>query len=326
MLHRTSRLFLTALASAACGSTAVLWAAAAEPAPAVDFQRDVRPILSDNCFACHGPDEATREADLRLDTRDGAFSERPPAGRSTRPRGPAVVPGDLDASLLVERINHTDALRRMPPEVSQKSLSDDQIATLTRWVEQGAPWAQHWSFVPPTRPQAPPVERTDLVRNAIDRFVLRQLEDEGLSPQPEATREAFRGGWFHSGDLAVVHGDGYVEVRDRAKDIIISGGENISSIEVEDVLHAHPAVMEAAVVGRAHPKWGERPVAFVSVSPGNEPPGEKDLRSFCRERLAGYKVPDDFVFGELPKTSTGKVRKTELRERAAMNTAEETPA
>lgn len=149
---------------------------------------------------------------------------------------------------------------------------------------------------------------------------------KGYLDNPEATREAFRGGWFHSGDLAVVHGDGYVEVRDRAKDIIISGGENISSIEVEDVLHAHPAVMEAAVVGRAHPKWGERPVAFVSVSPGSEPPGEQDLRSFCRERLAGYKVPDDFVFGEIPKTSTGKVRKTELRERAARNTAEETPS
>ena len=112
--------------------------AAAEPAPAVDFQRDVRPILSDNCFACHGPDEATREADLRLDTRDGAFSARPPAGRSNRPRGPAVVAGDVDASLLVERINHADPLRRMPPEVSQKSLSDEQIGTLTRWIEHGA--------------------------------------------------------------------------------------------------------------------------------------------------------------------------------------------
>ena len=119
------------LASAACGSTASLRAAAVEPAPAVDFQRDVRPILSDNCFACHGPDEATREADLRLDTRDGAFSQRPPVGRSNRPRGPAVVPGDTGASLLVERIHHADPLRRMPPEVSQKSLSGEQIETLT---------------------------------------------------------------------------------------------------------------------------------------------------------------------------------------------------
>jgi fatty-acyl-CoA synthase len=146
---------------------------------------------------------------------------------------------------------------------------------------------------------------------------------KGYLDNPEATREAFRGGWFHSGDLAVVHQDGYVEVRDRAKDIIISGGENISSIEVEDVLHAHPAVMEAAVVGRAHPKWGERPVAFVTPTPGIQPPAEHDLRAFCRDRLAGYKVPDTFVFGDLPKTSTGKVRKTELREQAAGNGAEE---
>ncbi len=190
MLHRTSRLFLTALASAACGSTAVLWAVAAEPAPAVDFQRDVRPILSDNCFACHGPDEATREADLRLDTRDGAFSERPPAGRSTRPRGPAVVPGDLDASLLVERINHTDALRRMPPEVSQKSLSDDQIATLTRWVEQGAPWDEHWSFAAIDRPAPPEVEDETWGRDPLDRFILARLEAEELTPAEEADRRA----------------------------------------------------------------------------------------------------------------------------------------
>ena len=138
---------------------------------------------------------------------------------------------------------------------------------------------------------------------------------KGYLHNPDATAAAFRGGWFHSGDLAVVHDDGYVEVRDRAKDIIISGGENISSIEVEDVLHAHPAVMEAAVIGRPHPRWGERPVAFVTPVPGGEAPDPEQLRSFCRERLAGYKVPDTFVFGLLPKTSTGKVRKAELRER-----------
>ncbi len=147
---------------------------------------------------------------------------------------------------------------------------------------------------------------------------------KGYLDNADATREAFRGGWFHSGDLAVVHQDGYVEVRDRAKDIIISGGENISSIEVEDVLHAHPAVMEAAVVGTAHPKWGERPVAFVTLTPGTESPSGEGLREFCRDRLAGYKVPDTFVFGDLPKTSTGKVRKTELREQAARNAAEDT--
>ncbi len=160
----------------------------AEPAPGVDFRRDVRPILSDNCFACHGPDEATREADLRLDTRDGAFGQRPPVGRSNRPRGPAVVPGDTGASLLVERINHTDPLRRMPPEVSQKSLSGEQIETLTRWIEQGAPWDEHWSFAAVERPAPPVVDDEAWPRDPLDRFILARLEAEGLTPAEEADR------------------------------------------------------------------------------------------------------------------------------------------
>ena len=188
MLHRASRLFLLAVATAACGPMASLWAAAVEPAPAVDFQRDVRPILSDNCFACHGPDEATREADLRLDTRDGAFSERPPAGRSNQPRGAAVVPGDASASLLVERINHADRLRRMPPEVSQKSLSDHEIDTLTRWIEQGAPWDEHWSFAAIERPAPPAVDDEAWARDPLDRFILARLETEDLTPADEADR------------------------------------------------------------------------------------------------------------------------------------------
>ena len=188
MHHRMFRLSSVAMAIAICGPAASFGATAAEPAPAVDFQRDVRPILSDNCFACHGPDEATREADLRLDTRDGAFSARPPAGRSNRPRGPAVVPGDIDTSLLVERINHTDALRRMPPEVSQKSLSDEQIETLTRWIEQGAPWDEHWSFAAIDRPAPPEVEDETWARDPFDRFILARLEEDGLAPAEEADR------------------------------------------------------------------------------------------------------------------------------------------
>ena len=188
MLHRASRLFLVATAIAVCGPATSQGATAAEPAPAVDFQRDVRPILSDNCFACHGPDEATREADLRLDTRDGAFSPRPPMGRSNRPRGPAVVPGDAGASLLVERINHTDPLRRMPPEVSQKSLSGEQIETLTRWVEQGAPWDEHWSFAAIERPAPPAVGDEAWARDPLDRFILARLEAEELTPAEEADR------------------------------------------------------------------------------------------------------------------------------------------
>ncbi|MDE2922886.1 MAG: DUF1553 domain-containing protein [Acidobacteriota bacterium] len=188
MLHRAFRLFLLAVAIAVCSPTAPVWAAAAEPSPAVDFQRDVRPILSNNCFACHGPDEATRQADLRLDTRDGAFSQRPPAGRSSRPRGPAVVPGDTGASLLVERIHHSDPLRRMPPEVSQKSLSGEQVETLTRWIEQGAPWDEHWSFAAIERPAPPAVEDEAWARDPLDRFILARLEADELTPAEEANR------------------------------------------------------------------------------------------------------------------------------------------
>ncbi len=189
----SARLHVIALASALLAVSAPPSAqavAAAEPAPAVDFQRDIRPILSDNCFACHGPDEATREADLRLDTRQGAFGQRPPAGRSTRPRDPAVVPGDVDASLLVERITHADTLRRMPPEVSQKTLSDEQIDLLKRWIEQGADWDQHWSFKPIDQPAPPAVVDEAWIRDPLDRFVLARLEDAGLTPAGEADRRS----------------------------------------------------------------------------------------------------------------------------------------
>ena len=129
-----------------------------------------------------------------------------------------------------------------------------------------------------------------------------------------ATNEAFRGGWLHSGDLAVRHPDGYIEIKDRAKDIIISGGENISSIEVEDALYRHPAVLEVAVVARSDHKWGEIPCAFVALKPGEEAT-ESDIIAFCREHLAHFKVPRTVIFGPLPKTSTGKMQKSVLRER-----------
>jgi fatty-acyl-CoA synthase len=136
----------------------------------------------------------------------------------------------------------------------------------------------------------------------------------GYYKQDEATEEAFKGGWFHSGDLAVVHPDGYVEIRDRAKDIIISGGENISSVEVERVIYRHPDVLEVAVIGVPHEKWGEVPKAFIVPRPGANP-SEKDIMAFCRENLARFKVPKSVVFGDLPKTATGKVMKNELRNR-----------
>ncbi|MGR1583436.1 acyl-CoA synthetase [Thalassobius sp. S69A] len=138
---------------------------------------------------------------------------------------------------------------------------------------------------------------------------------KGYLKNPSATEKSFKGGWFASGDLGVMHPDGYVELKDRSKDIIISGGENISSVEVEDVLYKHPAVMEAAVVARPDEKWGETPCAFVELKPGKEI-SEKDLIAFCRQNMAHFKAPKTIVFGELPKTSTGKVQKFVLRDRA----------
>ena len=137
----------------------------------------------------------------------------------------------------------------------------------------------------------------------------------GYLKEPKATAEAFRGGWMHSGDLAVEHPDGYVEIKDRAKDIIISGGENISSVEVEIALYKHPAVQLAAVVARPDQKWGETPCAFVQLKPGSNATTE-EIISFCRAELAHFKAPKSIVFGPLPTTATGKIQKYVLRERA----------
>jgi fatty-acyl-CoA synthase len=139
---------------------------------------------------------------------------------------------------------------------------------------------------------------------------------KGYLKNPKATRESLEGGWFHSGDLGVMHPDGYIQLKDRSKDIIISGGENISSIEVEDVLYRHPAVMFAAVVAKPDEKWGETPCAFVEKKPGNESVSEADLVAYCRETLAHFKCPKTVIFGELPKTTTGKIQKFRLREQA----------
>ena len=138
----------------------------------------------------------------------------------------------------------------------------------------------------------------------------------GYLKNPAASAEAFAGGWFLSGDLAVMHPEGYVEVKDRSKDIIISGGENISSLEVEEVLYKHPAVMEAAVVAQPDERWGETPHAFVTLKPGAEDVTPEAIVSWCREHMAHFKCPRRVTFGPLPKTSTGKIQKFELREQA----------
>jgi fatty-acyl-CoA synthase len=134
----------------------------------------------------------------------------------------------------------------------------------------------------------------------------------GYWNNPEATEEAFADDWFHSGDLAVIYGDGYIQIKDRSKDIIISGGENISSVEVENVLYQHPSVGEAAVVAMADGTWGEVPCAFVELKPNHEA-SEAELIAFCKNNMAKFKRPKKVVFGPLPKTATGKIQKHELR-------------
>ncbi len=139
---------------------------------------------------------------------------------------------------------------------------------------------------------------------------------KGYLKNPDATDEAFRGGWLHTGDLAVRHPDGYVEIKDRAKDIILSGGENVSSLEVEELLYKHPAIMEAAVVARPDDFWGESVCAFVALKPNVKETGSEDIIAWCRDKIAHFKAPKTIVFGSLPKTSTGKIQKYVLREKA----------
>ncbi len=146
-------------------------------------------------------------------------------------------------------------------------------------------------------------------------FLRGNIVMKGYLKNPAASREAFEGGWFHSGDLGVCHEDGYIQIRDRSKDVIISGGENISSIEVEDTLYKHPAVAAAAVVAKPDEKWGETPCAYIEPKPGAEVTAD-EIIAFCRDNLAHYKCPRLVVFGPIPKTSTGKIQKFVLRERA----------
>ncbi|MEY4752661.1 MAG: hypothetical protein RJA44_336, partial [Pseudomonadota bacterium] len=143
---------------------------------------------------------------------------------------------------------------------------------------------------------------------------------KGYLKNPAATEKAFAGGWFHTGDLAVLEPDRYVKIKDRSKDVIISGGENISSIEVEDALYRHPAVQACAVVAKPDPKWGETPLAYVELALGASVTAE-ELVAHCKALLAGYKVPREIRFEPIPKTSTGKIQKFQLRERARSNSA-----
>jgi len=187
----------------------------------------------------------------------------------------------------------------------------DTDARASLMARQGVPYpvATHLRVVDPQMRDVPADGRT------MGEVVMRGNNVmKGYYRDPESTAEAFAGGWFHSGDLGVVHSDGYIELRDRTKDIIISGGENISTIEVEHTLVQHPAVLECAVVGMPDEKWGEVPKAFVGLRPGDTAT-EQEIIDFCRERIAHYKCPKAVEFTELPKTSTGKIQKFRLRER-----------
>jgi len=198
-------------------------------------------------------------------------------------------------------------------------------------------WQQQWSALPPAEQAALksrqgvrylPLEQLDVLDPETMDPVPRDGETmgevmfrgnvvmKGYFRNAEATEKAFAGGWFHSGDLGVVHPDGYIQLKDRSKDIIISGGENISSIEVEDALYQHPCVEAAAVVAMPDDKWGERPCAFIELAVGKDDVDGDALRTWCRERLASFKVPARFVFTSIARTSTGKIQKFQLREQA----------
>jgi fatty-acyl-CoA synthase len=196
-----------------------------------------------------------------------------------------------------------------PPQASWAGLTEHEVARLS--ARQGVAMATLQGGIIVADPDTcEPVPRDG---ETVGELLMRaNTLMSGYFKNPTATEAAFRGGWFHSGDLGVWHPDGYVEIKDRSKDIIISGGENISSVEVESVLFDHPAVMEAAVVASPHEKWGETPCAFVSLTEGAVA-SEQDLIDFCRGRLAHYKCPTTVVFGDLPKTSTGKIQKYVLR-------------
>ncbi len=178
---------------------------------------------------------------------------------------------------------------------------------------QGVPYVTA-EFVDVVYPGNPDMESVPWDGNTLGEIVMRGNNVmKGYYKQPESTAEAFRGGWFHTGDLAVRHPNGYIEIKDRMKDIIISGGENISTVEIENLLYQHPDVQEVAVVAIPDTKWGEVPKAFIVPKP-NANPTKEDIIQFCRARIARFKVPKVIEFGDLPKTSTGKIMKFKLRE------------
>jgi fatty-acyl-CoA synthase len=252
----------------------------------------------------HAPAEAKRQLPLRTKVATGGAAP------------PAIVIERMEA--LGFEVLHVYGTTESygpstycPPMTEWQSMSEGE--RYTRMARQGIPnpVIEHLMVADPKT--LAPVARDGAAVGEI--MLSGNTLMKGYLKNEAATDEAFSGGTYHSGDLAAWHGDGSVEVKDRSKDIIISGGENISSLEVEEVLYRHPQVMEAAVVARTDEKWGEHPCAFVTLKPGSGPVSAEDIIAFCRANMAHYKVPRTVVFGPLPKTSTGKIQKFVLRDR-----------
>jgi fatty-acyl-CoA synthase len=228
----------------------------------------------------------------------------------------AVIEG---AERIGIRLTHVYGLTEVygPASVCAKHPEWDQLPVAKRAElngRQGVTYPLQEAMMVADPETLRPVARDGQTMGEI--FFRGNITMKGYLKNPKATEEAFHGGWYHTGDLAVVDPDGYVKIKDRSKDIIISGGENISTIEVEDVLYSHPSVLEAAVVARPDDRWGETPCAFVTLKPDADAVSAEELIAWCRARLAGFKVPKRVVFGVLPKTSTGKIQKNLLREQA----------
>jgi fatty-acyl-CoA synthase len=243
------------------------------------------------------------------------FSHRPAFGHAAAPPPEAVLVKMEEAGF---DLTHLYGLTETfgPASINEwKATWDelDQGARMAKKIRQGvgAPALEDLTVMDPNTMEA--VTRDG---ETLGEVMFRgNIIMKGYLKNKQATQESFAGGWFHSGDLAVLHTDDYIQIKDRSKDIIISGGENISSIEVEDALYKHPAVSAAAVVAKPDDKWGETPCAFVETNSGAQV-SEADLIAWCREELAGFKCPKNIVFTELPKTSTGKIQKFKLREMA----------
>jgi fatty-acyl-CoA synthase len=253
-----------------------------------------------------------------------AIANAPEALRATAPRGVRVVTAGAPPAA------HT--IQRVEDELGWTITQAYGLTETSPFITVCEPRPEHAALSPAERARIKARQGVELITSGELRVVDEAFEDvprdgatvgeivargnvvmEGYYRDPEATERAFLGGWFHSGDAAVVHPDGYVEIRDRLKDVIISGGENISSIEIEGVLLRHPSIQEVAVVGLPHEKWGESPHAFVVLRPGATLT-EEELRGFARGQLAGFKIPSGVtVVAELPKTATGKIQKYVLR-------------